>query len=98
MTVKSMFDFKFPEAAREEGLRLTHDVGTDMVPLDGYLDHEVLQDATDAGHFMVNTHWASAEQANAVLKKYNEGAKIKRANELIPGGPTGFVGNVLSTD
>ena len=98
MTVKSMFDFKFPESAREEGHRLTHDVGTDMVPLDGYLDHEVLQDVTDAGHFMVNTHWASAEQANVVLKKYNEGAKIKRANELIPGGPTGFVGNVLSSD
>ena len=96
MTVKSMFDFKFPEAAREEGLRLTHNVGTDMVPLDGYLDHEVLQDVTDAGHFMVNTHWASAAQANAVLSKYQGDSKIKRAAELIPGGSTGFVANVLS--
>ena len=96
MSVKSMFDFKFSEAAREEGLRLARSVGNDMPPLDGYLDHEVLQDVSDPGHVMVNTHWASAEQAQAVLTKYNEDAKIKRANELIPGGPTGFVGEVLS--
>ncbi len=96
MAVKSMFEFKFPADAREEGLRLARAVGNDMPPLDGYLDHEVVQDVTDAGHVMVNTRWASREQAEAVLGNYNDDPKIKKANELIPGGPKGFVGEVLT--
>ena len=96
MAVKSMFEFKFPADAREEGLRLAQAIGNDMPPLDGYLDHEVIQDVTDGGHVMVNTRWASREQAEAVLSKYNDDAKIKTANELIPGGPKGFVGEVLT--
>lgn len=91
-----MFDFKFPAAAREEGLQLATAIGNDMPPLDGYLDHEVIQDVKDPGHLMVNTHWSSAEQASAVLGKYNEDAKVKRATELMKAPPTGFVGEILS--
>ncbi len=96
MAVKSMFDFRFPADAREEGLRLAQAIGNDMPPLDGYLDHEVIQDVADAGHVMVNTRWASRGQAEAVLGTYNDDPKIKTANALIPGGPTGFVGDVLA--
>ena len=96
MAVKSMFEFKFPAVAREEGLRLAQAIGNDMPPLDGYLDHEVIQDVTDPGHVMVNTRWASRGQAEAVLGKYNDDPKIKTANKLIPGGPKGFVGEVLA--
>ena len=67
-----------------------------MPPLKGYLDHEVIQDVTDPGHVMVNTRWASREQAEAVLDKYNDDVKIKTADKLIPGGPQGFVGEVLA--
>ena len=96
MSVKSLFDFKFPAATREEGLRLATAIGNDMPPLDGYLDHEVIQDVKDPGHLMVNTRWNSPEQANAVLGKYNDDAKIKRVTELMQAPPTGFIGEVLS--
>ena len=96
MSVKSMFDFHFPAAAHEEGLRLTQAIGNDMRPLDGYLDHEVIQDVKDPGHFMVNTHWSSTEKANAVLSKYKDDPKIKRATELMGSPSPGFIGEVLS--
>ncbi len=96
MAVKSMFEFKFPARAREEGLRLARAIGNDMPPLDGYLDHEIIQNVADAGHVMVNTRWASREQADAVLASYNDDPKIKKANELLPGGPRGFVGEVVT--
>ena len=57
--------------------------------------HEVLQDVVDPGHVMVNTHWASRNQAQAVLNHYKEDAKIKRAEELVPGKPKGFLAQVL---
>ena len=94
MTAKSMFDFKFAADTREEGLKLAEAIGNDMLPLPGYLDHEVIQDVADPGHLMVNTHWSSQEHAHAVLASYRHDAKVKRAEELIPGGPTGFVGTV----
>ena len=95
MPVKSVFEFNFPAQVWDDGLRLARAIGNDMPPLPGYLDHEVIQDVTDAGHVMVNTRWASREQAEAVLKRYNDDPKIKKANELIPGGPKGFVGEVI---
>lgn len=95
MSVKSLFEFKFPEAAREEGLRLATAVGNDMLPLAGYLDHEVIQDFADPGHLMVNTRWDTREHANTVLADYQNDPKIKRITELLPDRPGGFVGNVL---
>ncbi len=96
MSAKSMFEFRFPEAACEEGLRLATAVGNDMLPLEGYLDHEVIQDFSDPGHLMVNTRWATREHANAVLADYKNDPKIKRITELMPDLPDGFVGNVLT--
>ena len=90
-----MFDFKFSDDVREEGLQLAKAIGNDMPPLDGYIDHEIIQDISDPGHVMVNTRWGSREQAQAVLTMYNNDAKIVRANQLIQGGPTGFMGQVL---
>ena len=95
MNVKSMFEFKFSATAREEGLRLAEAVGRDMPACAGYVDHEVIQDVKDPGHVMVNTRWATGEQADAVLSKYNNDSKIKRITELLKGQPGGFVGNVL---
>ena len=94
MPVKSMFDFKFPAAGREEGVALATAIGQDMPPLAGYQGHEVIQDVKDPGHVMVNTQWASEEAANAVLTPYQHDAKIKRATELIGSAPSGFVGDI----
>ncbi|RZL02315.1 MAG: hypothetical protein EOO62_22685 [Hymenobacter sp.] len=94
MSVKSMFDFKFPATAREEGVALANSIGQDMPPLAGYQGHEVIQDVADPGHVMVNTQWASQDAANAVLTPYQHDDKIKRATELIGSAPSGFVGTI----
>ena len=95
MQVKSVFEFKFPSEAQQEGLTICSNVGRDMVPLKGYLGHEVLQDVKDPGHLMVNTLWESEEASVAVLSKYVKDEKISRATKLIGSEPTGFTGNVL---
>ena len=95
MNAKSLFDFKFSAAAREEGLRLTKAIGADMPACDGCLSYEVIQDVTDPGHIMVNTLWSSREKADATLSVYQNDAKIKRATELLGAPSPGFVGAVL---
>ena len=89
-----MFDFKFPAAARTEGVALAMAIGQDMPPLKGYQNHEVIQDVADPGHVMVNTQWASQADANAVLTPYQHDDKIKRATELMGSAPSGFVGDI----
>ena len=94
MTVKSMFDFKFPSQHATEGVALAHGVGTDMIAKAGYLDHEIISDVKDSGHVMVNTHWESEDAANAVLTPYQHDDKITQATKLIGSAPTGFIGEV----
>ena len=94
MSVKSMFDFKFPAQHATEGVALAHGVGADMTSKAGYLDHEIISDVKDSGHVMVNTHWESEDAANAVLEPYQHDDKIKQATKLIGSAPTGFVGEV----
>ena len=94
MTVKSMFDFKFPAQHAQEGVALARSIGVDMVPLAGYVGHEIVRDVKDPGHVMVNTHWASEQAAWAVLGHYQHDDKITRAKTLIGAEPTGFVGEV----
>ncbi len=94
MTVKSMFDFRFPSEYAEEGFVLARGIGADMMPLPGYLDYEVVRDVKDPSHMMVNTLWESEEAAWAVLNHYRHDAKIKRATELMGHESPGFVGHV----
>ncbi len=96
MSVKSIFEFKFPAETRGEGLGLAKAIGNDMPVLAGYLDHEVIQDFTDAGHLMVVTRWGTRQQAEAVLGTYQNDAKIKQVTKLLPEPPNGFIGDVLS--
>ena len=95
MSVKSFFDFKFSADTIKEGLPLGQSIGADMPPLDGYIAHEVIQDVADPNHLMVNTHWEDQKKAEAVLEKYNNDPKIKRAKELLKDGPNGFIGEIL---
>lgn len=94
MTVKSMFDFKFPAQHADEGVAVARSIGADMPAKPGYPDHEVILDVSDAGHVMVNTHWESAEAAMAVLDPYQHDDKVVKATELIGAPPAGFVGEV----
>ena len=94
MSVKSMFDFKFPAEHADEGVAIAHAVGADMTAKAGYIDHEVIRDVKDSGHVMVNTHWESEDAANAVLTPYQHDDKIAQATKLIGSAPSGFVGEV----
>ena len=95
MSVKSFFEFKFSPDTISEGLSLATDIGNDMPSKEGYLGHEVIQNVSDPNHLMVNTHWSDRQQAEAVLTKYNDDAKVTRAKELLGNGPTGFIGEIL---
>ena len=94
MTVKSMFDFKFPSQHTAEGVAIARAIGADMPAKAGYLDHEVILDVSDSGHVMVNTHWESHEAAMAVLDPYQHDDKVVKATKLIGAAPSGFVGEV----
>lgn len=94
MTVKSMFDYRFPAEHVDEGFVLARGIGADMIPLAGYLDHEIVRDVNDPGHMMINTHWESEEAAWAVLDLYRHDDKIKRATDLMGQESPGFVGEV----
>ena len=95
MSVRSVFEFKFPKEAQHEGLTLCQAVGQDMEELDGYLNHEVLRDVKDPGHLMVSTHWRDQAASDAVLPVYQHDPKIKRATQLIGTAPIGFVADVV---
>ena len=94
MTVKSMFDYRFPAEHVAEGYTLVQGIGADMIPLAGYLDYEIVRDVKDPGHMMVNTHWESEKAAWAVLDVYRHDDKIQRATYLMGSESPGFVGEV----
>ena len=96
MSVKSIFEFHFPAASREEGFGLAKAIGNDMPPYEGYLDHEVIRDVKNLGHLQIVTRWGSREQADAVLAEYIKNPKIQQITELHSGPPSSFVGEVIS--
>lgn len=96
MPVNSIFEFKFAEDAREEGLRVAQAIGGDMPVKDGYLDHEVIQDVKDPGHLMVLTRWSDQDKCDAVLSEYYSHPNVARAIELLPEPPHGFVGVITN--
>ena len=49
MTVKSMFDYRFPAEHVAEVYTLAQGIGVDMVSLAGYLDYGIFQDVKDPG-------------------------------------------------
>ena len=96
MSVKSIFEFHFPAESHEAGFRLAQDIGNDMPPYEGYLDHEVIRDVKDPGHLQVVTRWRSLAEANAVLAEYGKSPTIQRVNQLHSGPRSGFIGEVVS--
>ncbi len=95
MAVWSIFEFRFPEANREEGLGVAKAIGADMPAKPGFQQYQVIQDVSDPGHVMVNTLWDSTDAADGVLSEYNDDVKVTRATELIGQPPTGFLGELL---
>ena len=63
MTVKSMFDYRFPAEHVAQGYTIAQGIGADMIPLAGYLDYGIVRDAMNPGNVMVNTHRESEKAA-----------------------------------
>ena len=97
MTAISTFSYPYSAATRDEGIELCKQIGQDMIPLDGYVSHQVVQDVADPGHMTVTTWWESAEKANATLAVYRHDPKILRTIELLGKESPGFVGDVVSS-
>lgn len=95
MAAISTFDYRYSPDTRDEGIELCKQIGHDMIPLDGYVDHDVVQDVTDSGHMTVTTKWESAEKAHATLAVYRNDPKIQRTIELLGTESPGFVGELL---
>ncbi len=95
MSVASVFDFRFDSAHTKEGFDLASQIGADMPATEGYIDHEVIRDFTDAGHVVVLTRWHEQSQGENVLKDYIKDAKVQKATELAGAAPGGFLGAVV---
>ncbi len=92
MPVYSVWESHFPEAASQQGRRITEAIWRDMVDFDGYLSHQLIEDLDDAGHLLVVSRWKSREHADASLREYAGHPNARRVNELVSRPRTRFVG------
>lgn len=82
MPVYSIWESKFPPEIARAGVEVTEAIWKDMFDFDGYLSHELLVDADDAGHLVVVSQWASRDDADEALRKYRGHPNAERADQL----------------
>jgi heme-degrading monooxygenase HmoA len=82
MSVYSIWESWFPAATAEEGISVTKAIWHDMLFVDGYLAHELIQDLDQPGHLIVVSRWASREAADAAMS-YAPHPNAKRADQLV---------------
>jgi heme-degrading monooxygenase HmoA len=83
MTIYSIWESRFPAAAAVEGRAVTEAIWQDMQGCEGYLSHELLVDADDAGHLLVVSRWRSRQHADEVLRDYATHPNAQAANRLV---------------
>jgi heme-degrading monooxygenase HmoA len=81
MSVYSIWESRFPAETAEEGIRVTEAIWRDMLSLDGYVAHELIQDLDQPGHLLVVSRWESREAADAAMS-YASHPNAKRADRL----------------
>jgi quinol monooxygenase YgiN len=82
VSVFVIWESRFPAETAEEGVRVTQAIWRDMLSVDGYVAHELIQDLDQPGHLFVVSRWASREAADAALS-YLSHPNAKRADELV---------------
>jgi quinol monooxygenase YgiN len=82
MSVYAIWESRFPPHTAEEGVRVTKAIWLDMLSVDGYLAHELIQDLDHPGHLLVVSRWASREAADAAMS-YLSHPNAKRAEQLV---------------
>jgi len=83
MAIYSIWESHFPSEHAAEGLAVTEAIWRDMPGFDGYLDHQLLVDADDAGHLLLISRWASREHADASLRQYSSHPNAQAVNRLV---------------
>jgi quinol monooxygenase YgiN len=92
MPVYAVWESHFPPDASEEGRLMTEAIWRDMLAVDGYLSHQLIEDLDDPGHLLVVGKWRSREDADAALREYGGHPNAQRVNELVSRPRGRFVG------
>jgi heme-degrading monooxygenase HmoA len=71
---------------------VTKAIWQDMQGFDGYLGHELIQDADAPDHLLVVSCWSSREAADAVRDQYAAHPNAQRANALVREPRRRFIG------
>jgi quinol monooxygenase YgiN len=82
MSVYSIWESRFRPETAQEGVRVTKAIWRDMLSVDGYLAHELIQDLDQPGHLLVVSRWASREAADAAMS-YASHPNAKHADQLV---------------
>jgi quinol monooxygenase YgiN len=83
MAIYSIWESRFPAARATQGRAVTEAIWRDMRGFAGYLGHELLVDADDAGHLLLVSQWASREHADETLRLYATHPHALAANSLV---------------
>ena len=92
MSVIVIWESHFSPTNAAVGLEVTQAIWHDMQAFDGYLGHELIQDADDAGHLLVVSSWRSREIADALRDSYATNPNAQKANALVETPRRRFVG------
>ena len=91
-TVTVIWESRFSREEAPEGRAINQKIWADMRTCDGYLDHELLEDVDEPGHFFVVSHWRSRDAADRVRDQYASNPNAIRANGLVKEPRRRFVG------
>jgi quinol monooxygenase YgiN len=81
MNVYSIWESRFAPETVDEGVTVTKAIWHDMLSCDGYVTHEVIQDAAQPGHLIVVSQWVSRAAADAAMS-YASHPNAQRADKL----------------
>jgi quinol monooxygenase YgiN len=96
-TVTVIWESRFGPERRAEGYGINQRIWAAMTTCDGYLDHELLEDVDEPGHFVVVSHWSSRDAADLVRDRYASNPNAIRANALVMEPRRRFVGQTAGT-
>ncbi len=82
MSVRSIWESRFPSAHAREGVDVTRAIWADMKSFRGYERHEIVQDLDDPGHLFVISVWADRAAADEAMS-YASHPNAVRANDLV---------------
>jgi quinol monooxygenase YgiN len=94
VSVYSIWESTFPADRSEEGAKATRAIWADMPGFDGYLAHEIIEDAYQPGHLFVVSRWASREAADAAMV-YRSSPNAQRVDALVSAPRRRTVGRLI---